>query len=135
MKIATGIPLLGGAIDPQGAENQSYNTLFDANSTNLTSQKIDVSETPIIVKAFGLSGGETIQVNMLSNTRLGIVTQALQLNSKLVQLSVNNTALVIDLPGSYTFTLSAGLGTVVCVFAESGMGLWSVGLKAFAYGV
>lgn len=132
-KIATGIPLFSGPVDPQGTENQPYNTLFDANSTSLTSQKIDVADVPIVVKAFGLTS-QTIQVNMLSNTRLGPVTQALKLNSKLVQLSADNNALVIDMPGTYTFTLSAGLGTVTCVFCESAMSYWSYGLKAFAIG-
>lgn len=133
-KIATGIPLFSGQVDPQGTENQSYNTLFNARSTSTTSQKIDVADVPIVVKAFGLSGGETITVNMYSNTALGPVTTPLVLNSKTVQLSVNNTALVIDLPGSYTFTLSGGLGTVTCVFCESACSYWSFGLKAFAVG-
>lgn len=130
-KVNTGISLFNGPVDPQGTENQTYNTIFDANSTNLTSHKIDVNENAVVVKAFGI-GGNTITVNIYSNTRLGSVSTPMILNNKTIRLSSTNNVLVIDIPGTYTFTLSGGLGSVTCVCCETASSYWSYGLKAFA---
>lgn len=130
-KISTGIPLFNSPVDPQGTENQSYNVLFNSNSTSLTSHTIDVSETAIVVRAFGLTS-ETITVNMISTDNITTLTVPMKIHSKTVQLSANNNVLVIDISGKYNFTLSGSLGVISCVFHESGMSYWSYGLSDFA---
>lgn len=112
------------------------NILFNAGSQSTTSHMIEVKQTAVVVKAFGLSGIITISVNMVANDGVTTVTAPLKLNGKVVALDVNNTSLVLDLPGNYTFTLNnGGLGTVSAVILESGMPYWSYGLAAFATAV
>jgi hypothetical protein len=134
MKISTGLPLFNTPVDPQGTENQSANAIFHAGSASLTSHVIDVSETPIIVKAYGfLTDASTITVHTVT-TGIGGVTYSspMVLNGHTVQLSNRNNTLVIDLTGKYRFVLSDGLHTTTCVYHESGLPLWSFGLAAFA---
>jgi hypothetical protein len=131
MKVSTGIPLFNGPVDPQGTENQSNNVLFSSASTSLTSHVIDVSETAIVVKAYGLTS-ETITVNTFSYDGIGNLTAPMKINGKTVELSADNNILVIDISGRYTFTLSGSLGVISCVFHESGMSYWSYGLSDFA---
>jgi hypothetical protein len=131
MKVSTGIPLFNSPVDPQGTENQSNNVLFSSASTSLTSHVIDVSETAIVVKAYGLTS-ETITVNTFSYDGIGNLTAPMKINGKTVELSADNNILVIDISGRYTFTLSGSLGVISCVFHESGMSYWSYGLSDFA---
>lgn len=134
MKISTGLPLFNTPVDPQGTENQSANAIFHAGSKSLMSHVIDVSETPIIVKAYGfLNDASTITVWTVT-TEIGNVTIAspMVLNGRHVQLSNRNNVLVIDMTGKYKFQLSDGLGLTTCAYHESGLSLWSFGLSAFA---
>ncbi len=131
-QIISGVPLFAQSVDTANTDNQSNNVIFNARSTSTTSHYIDVSETAILVRAFGLDTGQTITVNMVGNDGVANVTTPLKIHSKVIQLSPNNTALVIDLPGRYNFTLSAGLGTVSCMWIATGVSYWSWGLAAFA---
>jgi hypothetical protein len=134
MKISTGIPIFNTPVDPQGTENQPPNAIFHAGSKNLMSHIIDVSETAIIVKAYGfLNDASTITVCTVTTERDGKNYAApMVLNGRHVQLSNRNNVLVIDMTGKYTFQLSDGLGVTTCAYHESGLGLWSFGLSAFA---
>ena len=125
MQINTGIPLFNGPVDPQGTENQSYNVIFNTSSTSTTSSVKDLSEGVMVVRAFGLTDGQTITVNMVSSDGITTLSQPLVLAGTTVQLSTDNTCIVIDISGKYTFTLSAGLGTVSCVFHISGTSAFS----------
>jgi hypothetical protein len=127
-QIITGIPAFNAPSDPQGTENQSANVIFNGNSASTTSHIIDVSEAPIVIRAFGLSGAETITVNMVSNDGISTQTTPLVLNSKTVQLSVDNNCFVLNMSGRFVFTLSGGLGTVSCVYHVSPTSNWSYGL-------
>ena len=131
MKISTGIPLFNSPVDPQGTENKSYNVIFNSQSTSLTSHVIDVSETALVVKAYGLTS-ETVTVNTVSYDGLSVLTAPMKINSKTVELSANNNVLVLDISGRYSFTLSASLGVVSVVCHDSGMSYWSYGLSDFA---
>jgi hypothetical protein len=134
MKISTGLPLFNTPVDPQGTENQSANAIFHAGSASLTSHVIDVTETPIIVKAYGfLNDASTITVWTVTTQRGNVVTTSpMILNGHTVQLSNRNNTLVIDLTGKYKFVLSDGLGVTTCVYHESGLPLWSFGLAQYA---
>jgi hypothetical protein len=134
MKISTGIPIFNTPVDPQGTENQPPNAIFHAGSKNLMSHIIDVSETAIIVKAYGfLNDASTITVCTVTTERDGKnYASPMVLNGRHVQLSNRNNVLVIDMTGKYTFQLSDGLGVTTCAYHESGLGLWSFGLSAFA---
>jgi hypothetical protein len=134
MKISTGIPIFNTPIDPQGTENQPPNAIFHTGSKNLMSHIIDVSETAIIVKAYGfVNDASTITVCTVTTERDGLNYAApMVLNGRHVQLSTRNNILVIDMTGKYTFQLSDGLGVTTCAYHESGLGLWSFGLNAYA---
>lgn len=125
MQIVTGIPLFNGPVDPQGTENQPYNVIFNAASTSLTSATKDLSEGVMVVRAFGLSGDQTITVNMVSDDGISTLSEPLVLASTQIQLSTANNCVVIDMSGKYNFTLSGGLGTVSCVFHISGTSAFS----------
>lgn len=134
MKISTGLPLFNTPVDPQGTENQSANAIFHAGSKSLTSHVIDVTETPIIIKAYGfLNDASTITVYTVT-TGIGNATYSspMVLNGHTVQLSKRNNVLVLDMTGKYKFVLSDGLGVTTCVYHESGLPLWSFGLSNFA---
>jgi hypothetical protein len=132
MKIVTAISAFNAPVDTANTDNQSVNVLFNSRSASSTSHAIDVSETAVLVRAFGLTGGQTITVHMLGNDGITNVNEILVLHGKTIQLSVTNTALILDMPGRYVFVLSAGLGTVSCTCIETGISYWSWGLKAFA---
>jgi len=134
MKISTGIPIFNTPVDPQGTENQPPNAIFHTGSKSLMSHIIDVSETAIIVKAYGfVNDASTITVCTVTTERDGKnYASPMVLNGRHVQLSNRNNVLVIDMTGKYTFQLSDGLGVTTCAYHESGLGLWSFGLSAFA---
>src|SRR6188768_4225235 len=134
MKISTGIPIFNTPVDPQGTENQSPNAIFHTGSKSLMSHIIDVSETCIIVKAYGfLNDASTITVCTVTTEKDGLNYAApMVLNGRHVQLSTRNNVLVIDMTGKYAFILSDGLGVTTCAYHESGLGLWSFGLSAYA---
>lgn len=128
MQVVTGIPLFNTPVDAQGTENQSNNVLFSVSSISTTSHNIDVNEGVAVVRAFGLSGSQTITVNMVSNDGISNLQTPLVLNGKTVQLSINNTCITINIAGRYNFTLSDGLGVVSCVWYSSGTSVFSYGL-------
>jgi hypothetical protein len=134
MKISTGIPIFNTPVDPQGTENQSPNAIFHVGSKSLMSHIIDVSETAIIVKAYGfVNDASTITVCTVTTEKDGLNYAApMVLNGRHVQLSNRNNVLVIDMTGKYAFQLSDGLGVTTCAYHESGLGLWSFGLSAYA---
>jgi len=124
--------LFGAPVNAPGTANQSYNTIFDANSTNVVSHKIDVNQNAVVVKAFGLTGEESIDVQMYADTKLGPVSTVMMLNGKSITLTPDTNTIVLDMPGSYNFRLHGSLGTVTCIFIETGSSYWSYGLAAFA---
>jgi hypothetical protein len=134
-EIISGIPLFSGTVDGPNAQSKSPNVLFNGNSTQVVSHTVPVNQNPIVVQAFNLSGSQVIDVLMMGNDGISSVSAALVLNGKTVQLSVTNTALVIDMPGNYQFRLAGGgLGTVSCMWFASGMGTGSYGLSDFSAG-
>ena len=131
-QIVSGVPLFSGTVDGPNAESKKYNILFNANSQNATSHMVTVNQNAIVVRAFNLQEGQFIQVDMVGNDGVSAVTSPLTLNGKAIKLTPDNSALVIDLPGNYTFHLVGGLGTVSAMFFESGMPYWSYGLSDYA---
>ena len=125
-------PLYSTAVNGPNDEYKPYHVLFNASSTNLTSHTIEVSQTAIVMRVFGLTGGQTITINNISNDGITNHSTPMIINSKMVQLTATNNVLVIDIPGKYTATLSGGLGSVSCVWYYSGMSYWSYGLSDFA---
>jgi hypothetical protein len=114
----------------------SEGTLFGPTSTTLTSHKFDVFDVPMVLKAYGLSGSETVtlqqQVQIGSNSSPVVFVQNVILNGHEVQLSVTNSMLIIDVPGSYNCILNSGLGTVAVTVQKTAMSYHSYGLRAFS---
>jgi hypothetical protein len=127
-QIVTGIPQFNAPSDPQGTENQGPNVIFNSNSTSTTSHVIDIAESPIVIRAFNLTSGQTITVNMVSFDGIATQTAPLVLNGHTVELSTTNNCFVLNMSGRFQFVLSGGLGTVSCVWHGSPNSNWSYGL-------
>lgn len=125
-------PLFANPASQDVGKVKGANILFNADSTSTTSHVVEVGQTAIVIKAFNLSGSQTISINMIGDDGITTVMTPLVLNGKLVQLSTSNVSLVLDLPGRYTFSLNnGGLGTVSAIILPSGMPYWSYGIAAF----
>lgn len=133
-QVISGVPLFAGQATAPESRPHGYNILFNANSTSGISHVVEILQTPIVVRAFGLTGDKKITIAMKDNDGISDTFGPLTLNSKAVALDVNNTSIVIDLPGKFVFVLSGtgALGTVSAVFWQSGMPYWSYGLSDFA---
>jgi hypothetical protein len=122
-----------GAVNPSGQEQQSDNTYFNQFSTSTTSHKLLVHQLPIVLRAFNLASGDTVNVMMSTETATGEVLTQLYVKGKQVQLTHTNNCLVLDLSGQYRLVLNAAVpGSVTVVGHETPISYWSYGLAAFA---
>src|SRR5674476_1285705 len=99
--VNSGVPSPGGRVNSPGYERQGDFTYFDPASGSVLSHLITVHEVPLLLLAFNLVGLDTVQVFIVTQTATGITTAPLVLNARVVALSVQNNALLLDLPGVY----------------------------------
>lgn len=130
--VNTGVPFPGGTVNAPGQEQQSGNTFFDARSTSNLSHKFTVHESPIYLKAFGLSGFGNVAVLMVTETATGEVTEQMTILSTPVALTANDNFLIIDFPGVYRLQIDdSDLGTAIVVGGTTALSYWSWGLAAY----
>ncbi len=119
--VSTAIPISAdqGKFTPDKTHGQF---IFSAESRTLISRTFDVNERPLVVRAYNLSGQETVKVLQVSGD--GSLETPMVIEGKILQLSPLNTMLVLGTSGRYRFQLSDGLGTVTVIGHECHMLHW-----------
>lgn len=131
--VNTGVPSTGGRVNSPGYEQQGDFTYFGPTSDSVLSHLITVHEVPLLLLAFNLVGSDTVKVFIATQTATGITVSQLVLNTREVELSAQNNALLLDLPGVYRLQISGGsLGTATVVGQETNFSYASYGLAAYA---
>ncbi|OYV27700.1 MAG: hypothetical protein B7W98_01245, partial [Parcubacteria group bacterium 20-58-5] len=89
------------------------NILFDANSIGITSPKLQVTTTPKVIRAYGLSGTQTVTVLNVF-TQYGVDTVVPSVAAGVAQmLTATNNSLVLELAGYYIFQIAAPISGLV----------------------
>ena len=95
------------------------NPLFGPTSTGIVSTKVQVGATPMVFRAYGLSGSQSISVlNVFSQNGVDTVVP-LSVGGVDATLTETNNQLVLDLSGSYAFQISAPISGLVLIGQET----------------
>lgn len=130
--IRTGILLANPIPWAPGFENNSYNVLFDSNSSSTTSHIIQVDESPFIVEAWNLVSPEEVQVWSVGGPGAGLYFTQVYIDGNPVKLTATDNKLVLDVAGRYQFRLAnGGLGTVHVAGFDADVASSRVGLGKF----
>jgi hypothetical protein len=130
--IQTGVALYPSIPFAPGLESGNYFILFDAHSASTTSHIIVVDESPFVVEAYGLTGGETVQVWNVGGSGVGQWFSQLYLKGVPVLLTPTDNKLSLDVSGRYQFRLNGGgLGTVFVIGQNANVASNLVGLGKF----
>ena len=125
--VVTGTPLPQVNIVGQDADLVSLlrspiafpNPIFGPSSTGILSTKVPVGPTPMVFRAYGLSGDETITVlNVFSQNGVDTVVP-LSVAGVNATLTAANNQLVLDLSGMYQFQISAPINGLVLIGQET----------------
>lgn len=127
-----------GQVSSQLSEgSNTFQILFGPQSISTTSHTFTVFDTPVVIKAYGLSDQqlvpETVTLQMVVQIGTAFFSQDVIVNGKTVVLdATNNNNLVVDLPGTYRCVLSGGLGTVAVTQQKTSLSYYSYGMSSFA---
>lgn len=89
--------------------------LFDHNSQTNISHVFEVAEAKLI-RAFDLSPGEIITVEMVVGAGSGHLFEPMMINNKVISVAHPNNVMMIPIPGRYRLRLHGIIGeaTVIC---------------------
>jgi len=95
------------------------NPLFGPSSSGIVSTKVQVGPTPMVFRAYGLSGSQSIAVlNVFSQNGVDTVFP-LSVAGVDATLTATNNQLVLDLSGSYVFQIAAPIEGLVLIGQET----------------
>jgi len=118
---ATALPGKVGEANESALRSQlaKPNVFFGPGVTIPTSQKLQITDKPWVMRAYGLDSSTTIQIYNSTTTSTGEMLEAYSRDGVDTTLSETNTSVVLEISGTYRFVLTGTQAGVLLIGNEN----------------